>query len=115
MIVQIISPGFNVNDLGFMFRSDVINYHIGFGYKWTKPNKIAREIWLIGAKFQSFDFSKNKIGNGIFALGEFTFHNYHSMEARVFQIQKRFDNRATRGGPMVVEPGGSMMGPPMSA
>ncbi len=105
----VVSPSFNVNDLGFMFRSDVINYHIGFGYKWTKPNRIAREIWLIGAKFQSFDFSKNKIGDGLFALGEFRFHNYHIMETRLFQIQKRFDNRATRGGPMVIEPGGLAM------
>jgi hypothetical protein len=106
----VVSPGFNVNDLGFMFRSDVINYHLGFGYKWTKPNKIAREIVLIGAKFQSFDFSQNKTGDGIFGLGEFIFHNYHGLTAEIFHMQNHLDNRATRGGPMAIEPGGTMAG-----
>src|SRR5207253_966534 len=31
------SPGFEINDIGFESRADVINGHLGGGYKWTNP------------------------------------------------------------------------------
>lgn len=105
----VVSPGFNVNDLGFMFRTDVINYHVAFGYKWTKPSRLAREIWLIGARFQSYDYGKNKTGDGYFGIGVFTFHNYHNLEVRAFHTPERMDNRATRGGPLAAAPKGTMV------
>ena len=103
-----VSPGFNVNDLGFMFRSDIINGHIGGGYKWTKPNFLARNIWVIGARYQSYDYSKNKIGDGYFGLAEFVLHNYNYVLFRFFHNRNYYNNRATRGGPLAVEPGGTM-------
>jgi hypothetical protein len=103
-----ITPGFNVNDLGFMFRNDVINGHVGAGYKWTEPTTYYREILLIGARFQSYDYGKNKIGDGYFALSELELNNYHDVEVRLFNIRDHIDNRATRGGPLVIEPGGTM-------
>ncbi len=103
-----VSPGFNINDVGFMFRNDLINGHIGGGYKWTKPNFLARNIWLIGARFQSYDYSKNKIGDGYFGLAEFVLHNYNYLLFRLFHNRDRYDNRATRGGPLALEPGGTM-------
>lgn len=103
-----ISPGFNVNDLGFMFRNDLINAHVGGGYKWTKPNKVTRELELIGAHFRSYDYGWNKIGDGYFALAEMELANYHDLELRLFNIRDHIDNRATRGGPLVIEPGGTM-------
>ncbi len=105
----VISPGFNVNDLGFMSRTDLINYHVSLGYKWTKPNRLAREIWLIGARFQSYDYGKNKIADGYFGFGVFTFHNYHNLKIRMFRTRERMDNRATRGGPLVMQPRGAMI------
>ena len=102
------SPGFNVNDLGFMFRNDLVNAHLGGGYKWTTPNKVAREIMLIGAHFRSYDFGWHKIADGYFALGDLRLHNYHNIEIRLFNIRDHVDNRASRGGPLVIEPGGTM-------
>ena len=53
------SPGFDVNDIGFMSRADVINYHVGGGWKWTKPTKhrkyqdwIARDLPELGLRRQ---------------------------------------------------------------
>ena len=31
------SPGFEVNDLGFMYRTDIINTHLTTGYRWLEP------------------------------------------------------------------------------
>ena len=34
-----ISPGFESGDLGYLSRTDVINYHVGTGYKWSNPTE----------------------------------------------------------------------------
>ena len=43
------SPGFDVNDIGFMSRADVINYHVGGGWKWTKPCIPLRLQWPVAS------------------------------------------------------------------
>ncbi|UCE17576.1 MAG: carbohydrate binding family 9 domain-containing protein, partial [Gemmatimonadota bacterium] len=55
----VIHPNFDLNDMGFMWRTDVINGHLGGGYKWTKPGKYTRYVSLIGAVFQNYDYGWN--------------------------------------------------------
>ncbi|UCE19186.1 MAG: carbohydrate binding family 9 domain-containing protein, partial [Gemmatimonadota bacterium] len=55
----VIDPKFDLNDMGFMWRTDVINGHLGGGYKWTKPGKYTRYVSLIGAVFQNYDYGWN--------------------------------------------------------
>ena len=35
-----ISPKFDINDLGFLWRADVLNMHVGAGYFWTEQTSI---------------------------------------------------------------------------
>ena len=37
-----VRPEFDVNDLGFQRRADLVNGHVGTGYKWTRPTRIFR-------------------------------------------------------------------------
>jgi len=105
--VGFISPGFDVNDVGFAWRTDLLNAHFGGGYRWTEPGKLFRQVWLIGAAYQSTDFSGHVIGRGLFGLGMFELKNFHNIEVRVFRTDDVLDNRLTRGGPLAINPAGT--------
>src|SRR5262249_45266201 len=40
--VGVISPGYEINDLGFLNRTHQINAHPGIGYQWTTPANHSR-------------------------------------------------------------------------
>jgi hypothetical protein len=100
----IMSPGFEANDLGFQKRSDLVNGHVGSGYKWTKPSRFWNYQSVKGAVFATYDRGGNLIGKGIAASaytefkGGQTFGPYATYNARTL------DNRRTRGGPLTVDP-----------
>ncbi len=98
--IGFISPGFDVNDVGFMFRADQINGHIGGGYKWTEPGKYFRYYELIGAVFRSYDFDLNNTWGGVWALSYLEFKNYYTLETTfAWNPEETINNARTRGGP----------------
>jgi hypothetical protein len=101
-----IDPKFNVNDAGFMWRNDVINGHIGSGYKWTDPGVFTRQTQLIFALFGSLDFGHNVIWAGFFADAFFQFLNYYSIDIMYAYNPETKNNRLTRGGPLTISPPG---------
>jgi hypothetical protein len=102
----IIDPKFDVNDMGFMWRSDVINSHIVGGYKWVKPGKFTRYAELHFATFGSWDFGWNRIWSGIFQYGVVTFLNYWGVNWFWAYNPESINNRLTRGGPLTLSPAG---------
>jgi hypothetical protein len=102
----IIDPGFEVNDLGFSWRTDVINGHVGTGYKWTDPTSLSQYAQILGAVFASFDFDYNKIWSGIWLDAFIRFHNYYSIDLMFAYNPESVSNRLTRGGPLVKTPSG---------
>ncbi len=101
-----IDPKFDVNDLGFIWRNDVINAHVAGGYKWTKPGKVVRSAQMLGALFQSHDFDGNKIWSGVWQSGFFEFLNYYSVQYNFAYNPQTVSNRRTRGGPLTLNPRG---------
>jgi len=57
--IGILNPSFDVDDLGFQSRSDVINMHIGGGYSWSDPGEVFRYAETGGAVFQNYDYGGN--------------------------------------------------------
>jgi hypothetical protein len=102
-----ISPGYDVNDLGFLSYADVINYHVGSGYRWTKPTKISRYAQLVIAKFGSYNFGGTSVGAGWLLAYYYQFLNYYSIEGNFCVYPRAFNHRATRGGPLMIEPAGT--------
>ena len=101
-----VSPGFNVNDLGFQWRSQVINGHVVATYAWREPTTWYRSMWMGGALFRSHDFDGNKIGGGMAVFGNLTTLDYQRAEIRMFISGDQDDPSATRGGPIAVRKGG---------
>lgn len=102
----IISPGFDVNDMGYISNTDKINLHIGGGYKWTEPGKVFRETYLLACIFQNWDFDYNTTWKGVWQSGEFEFVNYYTFNYSLAYNPQTVSNRATRGGPLMINPPG---------
>ncbi len=102
----VIDPKFDVNDVGFMWRGDVINGHIIGGYKWVKPGKFTHYAELHLAEFNSWDFGGNRLWSGIFQYGYLKFLNYLGIEWYWAYNPESVNNRLTRGGPLTLNPSG---------
>lgn len=97
--VGFITPGFETNDLGFLFRTDVINAHITTGYNWFEPDGIFRRKSFNIATFRNYDFGGHKVGEGYFLFYNAQFTNYWGLNGSFNFNPAVLDNRNTRGGP----------------
>jgi hypothetical protein len=102
--IGFISPKFDVNDMGYQGRSDIINAHLGGGYKWTKPTSFYRDVSLITALFGNTDFDYNITWAGIFSVADITFSNYYFTELVFAYNPETINTRRTRGGPLTINP-----------
>jgi hypothetical protein len=100
-----VSPGFEINDLGFLSRTDQINAHVGGGYKWTTPNRWRRYMSLVGTLFQTRDFSGAIIWEGVWASHEATYANNWTSSVSGAWNPSCVLNTRTRGGPRLRYPG----------
>jgi hypothetical protein len=98
----VVDPGFDVRDVGFMWRTNVINSHIGLGYKWTRPNRISRYTEVIGAVFNSWDFDGLTTWRGVFGMLSTRFVNYYSLNANLAYNPQTCNIYRTRGGPITL-------------
>lgn len=101
-----ITPGFDLNDVGFLFRADVINMHAGGGYQWTQPGKLFRQASMSLWGFRSYNFGGLITWQGLYQTGYLEFLNYHSINWSVAYNPDTHSSTRTRGGPVVLVPGG---------
>ncbi|WP_456424603.1 DUF5916 domain-containing protein [Rhodocaloribacter sp.] len=105
-----ISPGFDVNDLGFMWQTNVINWHFAAAYRWTDPTSWYRRIIWNAAAFRSLDFDGNTTWTGLWTGAFFQFLNYYGIWMNVAVNPETVNNRRTRGGPLTLNPPGVQFG-----
>lgn len=101
-----ISPKFDMNDIGFLSRTDILNGHVLASYRWTEPKDFYRYIELGGAGFRSYDFGGNVTWTGLFHYGYIEFPNFYSIDWNLAYNPETMNNRRTRGGPLTVNPPG---------
>lgn len=94
------SPKFDVSDVGFHTRSDIINSHVGGGYKWTDTNRWRKYQHVLGSVFASYDFQGNPIWGGVWASSNTEFINNYSLQCNVAYNPGTVNTRRTRGGPL---------------
>ena len=100
--IGLMSPKFDVNDLGFQSRADVINAHSGFGYKWVVPRGWRRYAHVLLAAFESRDFDGNEVSAGVYGASRVQFANQSVVESDVAFNPQVIRNRLTRGGPLTL-------------
>lgn len=102
--VAVMTPGYEINDLGFQSRSNLINAHTVFSFRWTEPKGILRRKQTNIATYYTQDFDGNVTGLGVFANGSIQFTNYYSIFAGGSLNPERKNTRRARGGPKMIEP-----------
>jgi hypothetical protein len=105
-----ISPGFDINDLGFLSRTGIVNMHVGGGRTWTKPGKVFRYAELGGALFRSYDWDGNINWSGVYNFAYGQFKNYYWINWNAAYNPWTVNNRRTRGGPLTLTPPGYQFG-----
>ena len=102
--IGVISPGFEVNDLGIQSRSDVVNGHTMLGYQWTKDGRFKRyaNVWSALAANRNFDGDLTYAT--LAAGGNVDFRNNWGSWWNLGVNPRYQDVRSTRGGPKMEAP-----------
>jgi len=101
---EFVSPGFEVNDLGFQERVDRISAELKGRRRWSRPGK----VFLHAVTELSLDRSWNYDGDairrkvGMYAFGQF--RNFWIAEMTASYSGGAIDDRLTRGGPLARTP-----------
>lgn len=99
--VQAYSPGFETNDIGFMQRTDIISGSAVMRYSDQTPTRRTRERNVRFGTWQNRNFDGDTVEKGAFADWFVITSNYLRPRAALFVLPASFDDRLTRGGPVV--------------
>jgi hypothetical protein len=102
-----VSPGYEVNDTGFMATADRSGMHAALTWRKPTPDRFSRDRQLAVAKWYTWNFAHEKTSDGIYAGASVTFRNYWSAGTSLIALFGACDDRLTRGGPMMWSPGGA--------
>ena len=96
----IINPEFDNTDLGWLWRTDIINSHAVVGYMWVEPTSWYRRLEIYGAAFGSADFDRNVTWKGLWTQLYYQFPGFHTASVSFAYNPQSLNNRRTRGGPL---------------
>ncbi len=100
-----VSPGFEVNDLGYATSADRHGGHLALVLLKQTPDRFSRRRQLFLAKWNTWNFAGDPLGDGYFANFSTTFHNYWSVDVGAHTGAWVYSDRLTRGGPIMRSPG----------
>src|SRR5262245_31749413 len=98
--VQAYSPGLEVNDVGFLQRTDMISSHAIMQYINQRPTAHLREKQLWVGTYENRNFDGNVLERGLFADHFATLQSFWNYRVALFVGPSAFSDRLTRGGPL---------------
>jgi hypothetical protein len=101
-----VTPTYDINDAGFLGRTDLINPHFFIGKNYPRPHGIFQRRWMGTAVSGSWDFDGNRTGTLFWARSENTFRNFYTLGGNLFYNPPSTSNSLTRGGPLARNMGG---------
>jgi len=99
--IGIISPGFETNDLGFTWVTNLINIHVAAGYDWFESTIWFRRanLWLMTSR--NYDFDGRELFEQYYATTYISLLNYWSINSWLQITPDGLDLHDTRGGPAI--------------
>jgi hypothetical protein len=99
------TPGFELNDVGYLRQTDQLFYLFWTQYRQWQPKGIYQEYNVGGDFYTVTDFGGNILGKGIEGNGFIQFKNFWRMFGG-FNVQfNGISNQTLRGGPRIRVPG----------
>jgi len=99
------SPGYEVNDLGFSYRTDRRDAELTATYLQNKPGRILRRWYLANVFRSEHNTAWEPILTGYFPSLYLQTRNYWSYNFTLNRFFRSYDDRLTRGGPLASRPG----------
>jgi hypothetical protein len=98
------SPQFEINDIGYLYRTDIITQKIKIAYDWTKPFNIFRWVNLEFNEWSEWDFGFNNAYWVAYLGTDMKFKNHWKLFAAVRYSDGSASNTFMRGGPTMQMP-----------
>ena len=103
--IAFVSPGFEVNDIGFQSHADRILFDTHYQFNEIDPGRILRS-WNVSISPDAvWNFAGERVFANVNSSLSFEFLNYWRTSMRVQVDPWTDDDRLTRGGPMARSPG----------
>ena len=100
--VALMSPKFELNDLGFGSYSDKINTHFFASYRWNEPTDFYQNTGINAATYLSYDFGGNRTAQGFRVGGYITLPSFYGGNFNFTYNPETLNARRTRGGPLTL-------------
>jgi hypothetical protein len=101
------TPGFEINDLGYMRRADEINQSTWAGYTKRNPFSIFNRWQLNGNQWFNWDTAGNYLGGAVNLNSSWEWKNRWGGYWSLSRTYDEISNTALRGGPASKWPGGT--------
>ena len=98
------TPAYNNNDIAFFSRADYWWMQANIFPIWTKPTKWYRQLFLIGGGQQQYNFDGDLTDRQVQVYGQIETLGYWNLSTFWIRHPQVFDDRLTRGGPVVKRP-----------
>lgn len=99
-----VSPGFEMNDIGFQSRVDYRSASTGFGYQTSVAGRVFRSSYLGVGTTSAWSYDGTSIFQSPYISTGGTFTNMWGVSLFAFNNPTFYDNRLTRGGPLMLVP-----------
>ena len=99
------SPGFEVNDLAFLNRSDYVWVNGNVAAQKTTPTRLYRSWFGSFGGAVEYNYDGDRTRANLQAFYTMEFPNYWNVRMMGIHNYSSFDDRLTRGGPVVKQPG----------
>jgi hypothetical protein len=95
------SPGYEVNDVAFLDRTDYAQTTANLAYNWTTPTRYYRSMYALVGGIHQLNFDGVTTDFERQAFFSMQFPNYWNLRTFVIRDATTQDDRLTRGGPTV--------------
>ncbi len=104
--VTAISPGYEVNDLGFQSWADRVDVTSRFGYEQPTAGRHFRTLNIITGWTSTFNFEGQAVAAETSLSVRAQHVSFNGFNARIARQFETWNDRLTRGGPLTLQPGG---------
>lgn len=105
-VASAISPGYEVNDLGFSRNADRISTWMNLGYEQNQPGPYFRSWNVRASQDLAWNYGGDLIDTSARISGRVQLPNFSSFSTHLSYNPAKLNARLTRGGPLAREPAG---------
>ena len=102
--LHIFSPGFDVNDLGFVGRVDSVNLSSSIDAHKREPWLFAQSMYFWSSAWSMWNYDGVNLARGISLYNSIHLRNYWSLDSLISRDFEALDDMGTRGGPLMLRP-----------